>query len=289
MNNNNNNNNNRSIQLRKLHNPKANIPAVYIPCWMIQIPLKLLSHGAKMCYGRLSQWSTTSGKAYRSCPQLAQELGVSVSAVERYLKELKDAQLIGIFHPQAGGVNHFEFYDHPWMYEPINENLSYKNDPPSILTAPPVNSDGTPPSISTDININKIKEIKDINSLSLPDCKLEKNLYIESEQQRKACLLRQQCINNAKCMEKYDALPKEIKSDKSFIDILDECVTHYATQQKPQLVSPQRLVSWINREIKHSQQELVSTTQLKNHLSFNEKEGRKPRMDAEFVFNLLNR
>jgi len=150
---------------RKLHNPKSHSPAVYIPCWLIQIPNKLLSHGAKLVYGRLSQWATEHGHVFRSVPQLSKELGMCESSVEKYQKELKDCELIGTYHPQAGGVNHFEFYDHPWMHEPLTKELVYKSeepheDPPYKHTAPPVQSYGTPPYKHTDINNTKVKEVK---------------------------------------------------------------------------------------------------------------------------------
>jgi DNA-binding MarR family transcriptional regulator len=91
------------------------------------------------------------------------------------------------------------------------------------------------------------------------DCELEKTLYSDSEQQRKACMLRKDCMENQKCKDKYEQLPCEAKEDKSFTDVLDECVTHYATQQQPKLVSPQRLISWINRDIKYWKQQKQST------------------------------
>lgn len=148
------------------YNPKSHSPAVYIPCWLIQVSTKLISNNAKILYGRLSQWANSSGVVYRSCPQLTKELGTGISSIERHLKELKDCGLIGTYHPQAGGVNYYEFYDHPWMHEPLQQELTYKSDPPSELTAPPVRIDGTPPSELTDINIKEIKRNnKDLKTL----------------------------------------------------------------------------------------------------------------------------
>lgn len=162
---------------RKIHNPKAHAPAVYIPCWLIQIPIKKLSHAAKMLYGRLSQWCDKTGNCYRSAKELAQELGCSERSIVDYLKELTDEGLIGTYLPQAGGVNHFEFYDHPWMHEPINENLVYKSnkdDPQQNPAEPSAESCGTPQQNPADININKTKEIK---STSL--CEKNKNFGLE--------------------------------------------------------------------------------------------------------------
>lgn len=152
--------------IKKLHNPKSYAPAVYIPCWLIQISNQYISHLSKLVYGRLSQWSQSDGTVYRSCPQLAKELGSNRSSIERSLKELRDLGLIGTFQPQAGGLNHFVFYDHQWMYAPIVKELSYDNsvdnfvDPTPEVTVPHPRSDGTPPSEVTAINIKEIKEIK---------------------------------------------------------------------------------------------------------------------------------
>lgn len=139
------------------HNPKTHAPAVFIPCWLIQVPTKFLSNNAKILYGRISQWSNQKGDAYRSLPQLSEELGTPIGTIKRHLKELKDAKLIGTYHPQAGGVNHYEFYQHPWMDDPINENLVYASHPGPDVSLPRPKCEPTP---SPDMgHINK-KEIK---------------------------------------------------------------------------------------------------------------------------------
>ena len=157
---------------KKLHNPKSNSPAVFIPCWLSQVSKKLLTSGAKLVYGRLAQWSTHQGETFRSSPQLSVELGIPVRNIERHIKELKDVGLICTFHPQAGGVNHFKFYEHEWMFNPICKELSFgnnemptvKNDgglakkyPPPKMAVPPAKNGGTPPPKMADINIKEIK------------------------------------------------------------------------------------------------------------------------------------
>ena len=162
----------------KLHNPKSFAPAVYIPCWLIQISSSLLSHAAKILYGRLAQWSNESGQVYRSVPQLSEEIGASRSAIDRHLKELKEAKLIGTFHPQAGGVNHFEFYDHEWMHAPIKKQLVYKSDdydPTSKVTLPHVKIDVTPTSKMTCINKKEIERNKKDNNNTNNPVKISKN------------------------------------------------------------------------------------------------------------------
>ncbi len=158
---------------KNLHNPKSNAPAIYIPCWLSQVPVSKLSHGAKLVYGRLSQWSDQLGHAFRSVPQLSKEIGMCESSVEKFQKELRDKGLIGTYHPQAGGLNHFEFYDHEWMHEPITPELCYQQEsptypqaPPYNHTVPPVSSYGTPPYKHTGINKKEIKRNKkDINNV----------------------------------------------------------------------------------------------------------------------------
>lgn len=148
-----------TTESKKLHNPKSHAPAVFIPCWLIQVPHKLLSYGAKLLYGRLAQWSNINGDVFRSAPQLSKELGMGVRTVEKFIKELKDVGLIETYHPQAGGLNHFRFFDHEWMHNKLVEEL----DPPHNHAAPTAQPCGTPPHNHADINIKEIKEIKDIS------------------------------------------------------------------------------------------------------------------------------
>ena len=143
----------------KTHNPKAHAPAVYIPCWLIQIPSSQLSHQAKLLYGRLAQWSSAKGTVHRSIPQLVEELGMSKSTIDRTLKELKEVKLIGTYQVESGGINHYQFYDHEWMHAKINKNLEYQSSP-----IPHTTSGATPtPDVTlphTTSGAPKIKEIK---------------------------------------------------------------------------------------------------------------------------------
>jgi len=151
---------------RKRHNPKTHAPAVYIPCWLSQVPTRLLSNNAKVLYGRLSQWSNSTGDVYRSLPQLVEELGTPRETLKRHLKELKNAGLIGTYHPQAGGINHYAFYHHIWMDKPIHQNLSYESDPGSNVNLGRVKCEPTPGSDVTHINKKEIKRNKkELNTL----------------------------------------------------------------------------------------------------------------------------
>ena len=126
---------------------------------------------------------------------------------------------------------------------------------PTIVEKPPTTNKG-------------FKQKKDINNHTHS---VECDLFLESEQQRKALMLRAKTENNEKCLELYEQLPHEVKEDKTFSDIHDECVTHYATQPEPQMVSPQRLMSWIKREIKyHASQPTKPASYQKPGDSFND-------------------
>lgn len=150
------------MNTKKLYQPQNNITAACLPNWLIQIPLSDLSFGAKITYARLCKWAGKDGKAFRSAPQLSKEIGACTRQVERYIQELKQTELIGTFHPQAGGINHFEFYDHHLMHRSINAELLYNSTPPDMpknpptdMSVPPDRYVGTPP---TDMSVIKDKK-----------------------------------------------------------------------------------------------------------------------------------
>lgn len=143
-----------SSQNKKAYNPKlGKLPdAVYIPSWLLQIPCSELSYQAKILYGRLAQWVNQNGLVYRSAKQLTHELGMSHSSVERTLKELRDVGLIGTYQTCSGGVNHYVFYEHNWMYVALHKNLQYlgqekdsEDELSTVLVDNPVNNIKFPP------------------------------------------------------------------------------------------------------------------------------------------------
>jgi len=225
----------------KLHNPKSHAPAVYIPCWLIQVSIKLLSNGAKILYGRLSQWANSNGTVYRSIPQLAEELGCSERSIEEYLRELKNVSLIGTFHPQAGGVNHYEFYDHPWMHEPIKEQLVYKQDkfnstvyPPHDRVVPTTSSCGTPPHDRVVINNKEIKEIKCVGET--PSHTQVSSL---KKQKAEAKALGDEKIKNL-FQEKFGGY------DITIEEMFTACQEHY--EQKSRWATNDKFLKWVIAE-----------------------------------------
>lgn len=53
-----------------------------------------LSHGAKLVCARLIQYAGKGNKAFPKLPKLAEEVGMSARAVQRFLSELEDLELI---------------------------------------------------------------------------------------------------------------------------------------------------------------------------------------------------
>jgi DNA-binding transcriptional ArsR family regulator len=108
---------------KKLYQPQNHSNAANIPNWLIQIPIQLLSFGAKLVYARLCKWVGANGRAHRSSKQLSIEIGISQRGIERHLKELREAELIGTYQLDPGGMNNFEFYDHEWMHTQIADEV----------------------------------------------------------------------------------------------------------------------------------------------------------------------
>lgn len=127
-------------------------------------------------------------------------------------------------------------------------NRGIKNDPTDSnrWIKKPVTGEMNP---HTKERSSSTKEISHTNARE--EFFLEKTLYSDSEQQRKAIAFRDMCLVDEKAIK----LHAELKSDKTFVETLDECISHYATQQVPQLVSPQRLQSWIKREARFAKTE----------------------------------
>ena len=194
----------------KKHNPKSYNYAVYIPCWLSQVTHNHLSFGAKLLYGRLAQWCSTKGDAYRSAPQLSLELGMAVRTVKKFIKELKDCKLIDTYQPQAGGSNHFIFYDHEWMHLPLVDELSYTPNPvhnnaPTQCTT--VHGGGAQPCTGVvhnraPINIKKIKENKkDNKALSKNDENLKNSQSVLKQPNAELSIEAQ---TDSSCLEPRD-------------------------------------------------------------------------------------
>lgn len=242
--------------MKKIHQPQRLANAYHTPNWLSQIPTNLLSFGAKALYARLCKWAGTDGKAYRSYTQLGKELGVSPSQIKRYLKDLKETELISTFHPQAGGVNHFTFYEHDWMKATIVDELLYSSDlgadatqvHGADTTLPQVTCDPSPGADATRIIGNK----GIINTTTTIDQKLNKDLFPEPVVVSTLSLTPTPSMNvfisvkyDALLLEAYKKRPVITKNIKDELDYLSAC--KYEVDYRPAGIS---IPARVNQRIK---------------------------------------
>lgn len=88
-------------------NPYKLFIACNVPNWLMQSDV--VSQGAKLCYGRLCQYSGADGRCFPKKTTLAKDLGVTRSGAWKYIDELKKALLI----EEKDG--HFVFLSHELM------------------------------------------------------------------------------------------------------------------------------------------------------------------------------
>jgi hypothetical protein len=74
-----------------------------------------ISLGAKVVYGRLLQYAGKHAAARPRRQTLARDTGMTISALDRYIRQLKKAQLVEIERPNRRGANRYFFPRHPWM------------------------------------------------------------------------------------------------------------------------------------------------------------------------------
>lgn len=227
-----------------LYNPKSTAPAVYIPAWLSQVPSSLLTPNCKLVYGRLAQWANALGKAHRSALQLSQELGIPTRSIERAIQELKDCGLIGSYQEQDGGHNHFEFYHHRWMNEPINKNLCYQSDnfTPSAKLAEPSATVAEP---SANLAVHKIKEIKGNKKNSVGKGETEvSHTHNSNLKKLKKAKAEQLALEDEEVQELFKA--KFEGREVNLQEIFDSCREHY--EQKSLWATKKRFIEWLKRE-----------------------------------------
>jgi hypothetical protein len=96
----------------KRFNPYKVFNGVFIPEAIIKLPIDKLSHGAKICYGRLLRFAGEDGKCYPKIETLAVEIGVGEESAKLYLRELKDFGLIEAERQGLGLSNVYFFLWH---------------------------------------------------------------------------------------------------------------------------------------------------------------------------------
>jgi hypothetical protein len=94
-------------------NPFQKFIGFMVPNWLAR--REEISSGAKLCYGRLAQFSGRDGNCHPSERTLAHELGVSERTCRRFLAELKNQRFIAVHRVGLGRSNRYEFLEHEWM------------------------------------------------------------------------------------------------------------------------------------------------------------------------------
>ena len=107
----------RKVKMRKnelitgeVYNPfqrfKANL---LIPRTISRIPVKILSQGAKLTFGRFRMYAGRDNRTHPKRETLADELGCSTRQVDNYIKELVDFGLISVKRTGCGRANRYSF------------------------------------------------------------------------------------------------------------------------------------------------------------------------------------
>lgn len=218
----------------------------FIPFYILY-DLDLEGHHFRF-YGQIEQMESNPDPTvnpYFSYSWMAKELGIgrrhaiSIANVLRkkgYIERIKISK----------GKWRWSTIKKPVIQESVEEDEDLDSDPADHQHD--LGSDPADHLTSDPADHLKSFEVKSLNThIEENDFFLEKTLFIDSEQQRKAIELRKLCVSNKKAKTKHDELVAK-GCDKTFIEVIDECVSHYATQQIPQLVNPQRLLTWLNRE-----------------------------------------
>jgi hypothetical protein len=68
-------------------NPFKMYVGAFVPNWLLESDI--VSLGAKLCYGKLMQYSGRNGRCFPKQQTLAKDLGVSVPSISNYVNELE--------------------------------------------------------------------------------------------------------------------------------------------------------------------------------------------------------
>lgn len=105
-------------QIGEPFNPYKMFVVSCLPAWLE--PRTEISWTAKGLYGRLCRYAGNDGLAFPKIASLARDIGVSRSAIDRALAELKRHRLIAASQRGFRRSNSYVFLYHEW----INENLA---------------------------------------------------------------------------------------------------------------------------------------------------------------------
>lgn len=109
-------------------NPYKTFNGVFIPEAIVSIPVKKLSQGAKLAYGRLCRYAGKNGLAYPRRETLAEEIGCKVRQVDSYLNQLKRFGLLEAVRIGLGKPNEYYFIWHEIFDSPYENADSLKQN-----------------------------------------------------------------------------------------------------------------------------------------------------------------
>ncbi len=105
------------------------------PNWLLR--RKEISHGGKHIYGQLCQYSCRGKNSiYPSRERLADDLGMSIRAVDRFIKELASLNLIQVIRNGKTLNNSYKLLPHIWMKDaPVYASPKPTSDSPKVATS----------------------------------------------------------------------------------------------------------------------------------------------------------
>jgi hypothetical protein len=128
-------------------NPWRMWHGAFVPEWLCRE--KGASPGAKLTYGRLCRYAGKKGFATPTQDEIAEEVGVEIRQLQRYVAELKKIGLIEVEQRGLNQPNVYRFPAHPWMGFPDTSDVS---GPDTSDRAAPDQHDVTGPKDTSDVS-----------------------------------------------------------------------------------------------------------------------------------------
>jgi predicted transcriptional regulator len=132
------------VKVGESYNPYKLFVGLHIPNAIAQ--LTTISPGAKLCYGRLSQYAGENGEAYPAHSTLAREIGVSKRSIINYLNELEAKGFIQVINRYNDQTKEYtsNFYIFLW-HKDLENSLKKTGGSCKVCTTPSENP-ALPPS-----------------------------------------------------------------------------------------------------------------------------------------------
>ena len=101
------------MEVGKRFNPYKGFTGSWLPNWLLD--RNEISCKSKLVYARLCQFAGKDGKCHPSRKTLSKEIGISLSKVDRALRELKECKLIEADRRGLTKSNSYYFLLHEWQ------------------------------------------------------------------------------------------------------------------------------------------------------------------------------